>query len=83
MPQRFTLPPLGIPFAVGIVYNKPPLFQSFNLLSEGKGLLSIIHTVKTKSRPVALPIRGRVPKSIGCKSTTFYRNFQMILQKIA
>ena len=26
-----------------IVNNKPPLFQSFNLLSEGKGLLGIVH----------------------------------------
>ena len=29
-----------------IVNNKPPLFQSFNLLSEGKGLFGIVHTEK-------------------------------------
>ena len=66
-----------------IVNNKPPLFQGFNLLSEGKGLLGIFHNKKKKSRPVALPERGRVPGSIGCKGTTFNRNFQMIWQKSA
>ena len=40
---------------IGNINNKPPLFQSLNLLSEGKGLLGIVHVEKTKSRPVALP----------------------------
>ncbi len=66
-----------------IVNNKPPLFQSFNLLGEGEGLLGIVHTEKTKSRPVALPVRGRVPGSIGCKGTIFNREFQMFWQKSA
>ena len=66
-----------------IINNKPPLFQSFNLPSEGKGLLGIFHNEKTKSRPVALPERGRVPGSIGCKVTTLNRNFQMIWKKSA
>ena len=29
-----------------VINNKPPLFQSFNLLREGKGLLGIFHTEK-------------------------------------
>ena len=78
--------PVGDVAQVGVelvINNKPPLFQSFNLLSEGKGLLGIFHNEKKKSRPVALPERGRVPGSIGCKVTTFNRNFQMIWQKSA
>lgn len=66
-----------------IINNKSTLFQSLNLLRECKGLLCVVHIIKMKSRPVALPIRGRVPGSIECKGTTFNRNFQMIWQKSA
>ena len=61
-----------------IINNKSTLFQSFNLLSEGKGLFGI-----KKSRPVALLKRGRVPGSIECKGTTFNWNCQEIWQKSA
>ena len=66
-----------------IVNNKLPLLQSFNLLCEGKNLFGIFHTKKTKSRPVALPKRGRVPGSVGCKVTNFNRNNQMFWKRSA
>lgn len=66
-----------------VINNKPPLFQGLNLLNEGKGLLGIFHTEKTKSRPVALPMRGRVPGSIVCKGTCFRPNSQIFWRKSA
>ena len=66
-----------------IINSKPPLFQSVNLLREGKGLLGIFHTEKAKSRPVALPKRGRVPGSIDCKGMDFIRNCQAFYRKSA
>lgn len=66
-----------------VINNKPSLLQSLNLLSEGKSLLGIFHNIKKKSRPVALLMRGRVPRSIACKGTMFNRNFQMFWRKSA
>ena len=66
-----------------IVNNESTLFQNLNLLRECKWLLCVVHIIKMKSRPVALPARGRVPGSIGCKGTSFSRNFQRIWQKSA
>lgn len=65
-----------------VLNDKPSLFQGIYLLCEGKNLFRVFYK-KAKSRPVALPIRGRVPGSIECKGTAFTRNVQMILQKSA
>lgn len=65
------------------IYNKPSLLQSFNLLSEGKSLFGIFHSKKAKSRPVALPNRGRVPESIGRKDMDLLRNLLIFYRKSA
>lgn len=66
-----------------VINNKPSLLQSFNLLSEGKSLFGIFHSKKAKSRPVALPNRGRVPGSIGRKDTDLLRNLLIFYRKSA
>ena len=35
-----------------------------------KWLLRVVHIIKMKSQSVALPARGCMPESIGCKFTT-------------
>ena len=66
-----------------VIYNKPSLLQNVYLLREGKGLLRVFHNKKAKSRPVALPMRGRVPESIRCKDTTFLQYRQTFYRKSA
>ena len=51
------------------------------LLCEGEKWLGIDHIEKAKSRPVALPNRGRVPGSVGCKGTTFIPIRKIFLEK--
>ena len=53
------------------------------LLCEGEKWLGIKHIEKAKSRPVALPKRGRVPGSVGCKGTTFIPIRKIFLGKSA
>lgn len=66
-----------------VINNKPSLFQSVNLLCEGEKWFGIDHIEKAKSRPVALPKRGRVPGSVGCKGTTFIPIRKIFLGKSA
>ena len=53
------------------------------LLCEGEKWFGIDHIEKAKSRPVALPKRGRVPGSVGCKGTTFIPIRKIFLGKSA
>ena len=65
------------------VGNVTKLDVNFMLLCEGEKWFGINHIEKAKSRPVALPNRGRVPGSVGCKGTTFIPIRKIFLGKSA
>ena len=68
---------VGVEF---VVNNKPPLFQGFNLLSEGKGLLGISHKGINKKCPALVRYipcgREAAAGSIVCKGTKLFHSLQ-------
>ena len=68
-----------------VFYQKSPLLQNVNLLLERQQLLGIFHRCINKKCPALVRYihlrREAAAGSIGCKGTTFNRNFQMIWQK--
>ena len=70
-----------------VIYLKPSLFQNINLLLEREQLLGVFHNSINKKWPALVRYipcgREAVAGSIGCKVTTFNRNFQRIWQKSA
>ena len=52
------------------------------LLCEGEKWLGIKHIEKAKSRPVALPNRGRVPGSVGAKVRLLFLSAKSFGEKV-